>query len=119
LRNKSFKLVGGEEGTVNRLDDFRRVLLEAVDEALLALGDSVRKAIYWHLENRFSIKRDEILDKLGEFNKALEDMLGAGADILLKIMVKRLYVKLNISFEEKPEWNFKDYVEYAKKSVII
>lgn len=99
------------------MDEFRRALLEAVDEGLLALGESVRKAIYWHMEGRFSIKRDEIPDRPGDFAEALKDMLGAGADVLLKFMVRRLYVKLGLNFEEKPGWDFKEYVDEAKKSV--
>lgn len=97
------------------MDDFRRALLEAV--GLLALGDSVRKAIYRHLEDRFSIRRDEIPGRLEEFAEGLRSMLGASADVLLKVTAKRLYAKLGLSFEEKPGWSFEDYVEEAKRNV--
>jgi hypothetical protein len=99
------------------LDDFRRALLEAVDEGFLALGGSVRRALYWHLEDRFSIRRDEIPDRPGEFAEALRDMLGAGAGVLLKVMARRLYEGLGLAFEERPGWGFADYVENAKESV--
>ena len=91
--------------------------MEAVDEGLLALGDAARRAIYWHMENRLSVRRGEIPDKPGRFAEALEDMLGAGAGVLLKFMARRLYAKLGLSFEETPGWGFKDYVENAKKRV--
>ena len=113
MRSKGFSSVGGGE----RLDGFRRALLESVDEGFLALGDSVRRAMYWHLENRFSLKRDEIPDRPGVFAEALRDMLGAGADVLLRIMAKRLYEGLGLAFEERPGWGFADYVENAKESV--
>jgi len=73
--------------------------------------------MYWHLENRFSLKRDEIPDRPGVFAEALRDMLGAGADVLLRIMAKRLYEELGLAFEERPGWGFADYVENAKESV--
>ncbi len=101
------------------MDEFNRALLEAVDEGLLALGESVRQAIYWHLENKYFIKREEIPDKPEKFNEALKTMIGEGANVLLKLMVKRLYNKLGLNFEEKPNWSFKDYVEYAKKNIKI
>jgi len=92
-------------------------LLEAVDEGFLALGESVRQAIYWHLENRFSIRRDEIPDRLKEFMEALKNMFGAGAEILLKVIIKRFYMKLNLTFKDIEGWSFIDYVENAKKSI--
>jgi len=105
-------------GTINK-DDFHQALLEAIDEGFLALGDSVRQAIYWHLENRFSIKRSEIPNKLKEFMEALRNMFGAGAEILLKVIIKRFYMKLNLNFKDIEDWNFIDYVENAKKSIKI
>jgi len=115
LRNKGFNSVWGGV----RLDDFHQALLEAVDEGFLALGDSVRQAIYWHLENRFSIKRNEIPNRLKEFIEALKNIFGEGAEILLKIIIKRFYIKLNLNFKEVENWSFIDYVENAKKSIKI
>jgi len=96
MKHNAFKSSGGGEKTINR-DDFNLALLEAVDEGFLALGESVRQAIYWHLENRFSIKRSEIPNKLKEFMEALRNMFGAGAEILLKVIIKRFYMKLNLT----------------------
>ncbi|MBS7655945.1 hypothetical protein KEJ50_05545 [Candidatus Bathyarchaeota archaeon] len=93
--------------------------MEIIDEALLALGESVRQAIYWHLENKYNLKKDEIINKLNEFDEALKGMLGVGARVLLKIVVKRLYEKLGLKLEEEPKWNFKDYIECAKKKITL
>ena len=108
----------GGEKTINK-DDFNLALLEAVDEGFLALGESVRQAIYWHLENRFSIKRNEIPNRLKEFMEALKNMFGAGAEILLKVIIKRFYIKLNLNFKDVEGWSFIDYVENAKKSIKV
>ena len=92
-------------------------MLEAIDEGFLALGESVRQVIYWRLENRFSLSRGEIPNRLKEFIEALNNMFGAGAEILLKIIIKRLYTKLNLNFKDVENWNFIDYVENAKKLI--
>jgi hypothetical protein len=91
--------------------------LEAIDEGFLALGESVRQALYWHLENHFSLKRDEIPNKPKEFADALKNIFGAGAEVLFKIIVKRLYKKLNLTFEDVKGWSFMDYIENARKSI--
>ncbi|MGC8961940.1 MAG: hypothetical protein ACP5K1_05820, partial [Candidatus Bathyarchaeia archaeon] len=84
------------------LNGFHNALLEAVDEGLLALGSSVRGTIYRYIERRYSIRRDEIPSRPGEFAVALGDMLGAGAKVLLNFMARRLYAKLGLRFEERP-----------------
>ena len=99
----------------NRVDEFRKALLEAVDEGLLALGESVRHAIYWHLEKRGSIRRDEVPDRPEDFVSALEGLFGAGAKILERAMVKHLYSKLGLTFKRVEGWGFLDYIEDAKK----
>ncbi|MBS7657974.1 MAG: hypothetical protein QXL69_00350 [Candidatus Bathyarchaeia archaeon] len=101
------------------MDEFHRALLEAVDEALLALGEPVRNVIYCYMENRFSIKRDEIPDRPSDFAEALKNMLGVGANVLLKLIVKRLYAKFGLNFEEKPGWGFKEYLNEAEKNVRV
>ena len=97
------------------MDEFRKALLEAVDEGLLALGESVRPTIYWHLERRGSIRREEIPDRPGDFASALEGLISAGAKVLEKTIVKRLYSKLGLAFKEVEGYGFLDYVEDAKR----
>jgi hypothetical protein len=117
MKRNAFNSLGGGREAINCLDDFHRALLEAVDEGFLALGVSVRQALYWRLENRFSIKRDEIPNKPKEFAEALKNIFGAGTEILLKIIIKRFYKKLNLTFKDVEDWSFIDYVENAKKSI--
>jgi hypothetical protein len=97
--------------------EFHDVLLEAVDEGLLALGESVRQAIYRHMDRRYSIRREDLPEKADEFAEALRDMLGAASEVLLKYMARRLYAKLKLGYEEKPGWSFLDYVNHARKAV--
>jgi len=41
-------------------DGFNLIMLEAVDEALSFLGESAKRAFYYHLEEKFKIRREEI-----------------------------------------------------------
>ncbi|MEM2865226.1 MAG: hypothetical protein QXR65_08200 [Candidatus Bathyarchaeia archaeon] len=99
------------------LNGFHNALLEAVDEGLLALGRSVRETMYRHMREHYSIGREELPDRPGEFAEALRDMLGAGAEVLLKFMARRFYAKLGLRYEEKSGWSFREYVSHAKSKV--
>jgi len=52
---------------------------------------------------------------LTEFAKALEKIFGPGASYLEKLIVKRLYEKLSLEFENEKAWNFLAHVNKAKK----
>jgi hypothetical protein len=108
---KDMRDAAGEE----RMDEFRSYLLEAVDEVLLNLGESVRHAIYWHLKKIGSIGRDEIPDRPRDFASALEGIFGFGAEVLEGSIVERLYSKLGLKFEEIEGEGFPEYLEEAKR----
>lgn len=95
--------------------DFEKILLVAVEDGLSSLGDSPKQAIFFHLENSFKIRKDKIPTDLTEFSKALEIIFGSGACYLEKLIVKRLYEKLGLEFENEEVWNFLDHVNKAKK----
>jgi len=88
---------------------------EAVHEKLLVLGEIVRDAIYNHIETRHQLKREEIPRRLEVFHKALMGIIGAGAKIIEKLIAKRLYSRLGLSFIEHEDWTLVEYVEDAKK----
>jgi hypothetical protein len=95
--------------------NFERIVLVAVEEGLSSLGDSPKQAIFFHLKNSFEIGKNKIPTNLTEFAKALEEIFGPGAFYLEKLIVKRLYEKLGLEFEEGETWNFLDYVDNAEK----
>ena len=95
-----------------------RVLLEAVDEGLLVPGEIVRAAIYERLERSYQIKRGEIPEKLETFHRALQDLLGGGGKVMEMLIVRNLYRRLGLSFEEHDGWTLVDYVNHAKGAKI-
>lgn len=96
-------------------NNFRKILLEAVEEGLSSLGDSPKQAIFFHLENSFKIEKDNIPANLTEFEKALEKIFGPGASFLEKLILKRLYEKLNLEFESEDTGNFVELLDNVKK----
>jgi len=97
--------------------NFEKNLLEAVDHGLLSLGENPRKAIYFHLKRNFRLQRENIPKETNEFSKALNTIFGPGAKIIEKFILKELYRRLELNFEDKEDFTFADYITEAKKLV--
>ena len=92
---------------------FQELLIEAFDEYLLCLGEFCRKAIYFHLNQQYGIRRIEIPYKIKEFTKALEESYGPGAALIEIGVMKTLYEKSGIInyLIGRDELYFVDYLE--------
>lgn len=101
---------------------FENLLLDAVDEGLACLGESVYRAIYYHLENDFAIKRQDIPCKIEGFADAIEKVFGIGAGLLEIEIMRRLHEKVGGSFRYFPEQRnlvFTEYVKTVKLSYLV
>ena len=98
--------------------DFEKLLLDAVDEGLSALGESSKQAIYFHLEKSFNIKRNEIPERVGAFAQAIESIFGAGAGCLEVLITHRLNDKVGgaLDCDEPKTFSFLEYIAVAKRS---
>lgn len=92
-------------------------MLRAVDDGLLLLGETPRKAIYYHLNEKFQLERKNIPEEIEEFAQALNAIFGSGAELIEKFIVKELYRRLKFNFEEKTNSEFANYVRQAEQSV--
>jgi len=106
----------------NQVKSFNQILLEAIDEALLSLGESVKTSIYFHLDCQFKIKRSEIPTKINGFSCALERIFSAGARSLEILFMKSLHSKLKLECEWSscckwvvPEVTFQEYVRLMRQ----
>ena len=100
-------------------DQLRQALIEVVDQGLLTLGESGRKAIYFHLQNITSVKREDIPDNLEALQKGLEKIFGAGAKMIETSIVRSLYQKLGIQYKEDKNKSFVDTIKDALKAAGI
>jgi hypothetical protein len=100
-------------------DNFDKLLLEAVDEGLSSLGESSKQAIYFHLEKSFSIKKQQIPEKIADFAQAIHRIFGLGANFLEILIIKRLYEKIGVVFElvNAEELALAKYVTVAKRTL--
>ena len=101
---------------------FDDILLEAIDDALMSLGENVKTAVYFYLETSFNIERKEIPERIAEFSDALERIFSLGARHLEVLFMRSLHSKIKL-FCEWPTWckwviadvTFQEYVRLMKQ----
>ena len=95
------------------LDD---LLLKVIDDTMREVfRETGTKVICDFLQNNFHLKREEIAEKPEVFSAGLERLMGSGAPVIKKLILKNLYSKLELKFEEKKDYEFSDYVKELRK----
>jgi hypothetical protein len=111
----------------NSSKSFQQILLEAIDEALASLGENVKTSIYFHLEESFKVRRQDIPYKIDVFSDALERIFGPGARHLEILFIKSLHAKLGVTCKWPvhewplskwivPEMTFQEYVRFIQQN---
>jgi hypothetical protein len=77
----------------------------------------VKQSIYFHIENKFRVPRNEIPENLDQFQGGLEKIFGVGARFIEIMIMKNLYTKINIplSMDRGEQLEFIEYVDAAKQ----
>ena len=109
----------GVQRLATKSQEFDKLLLSAIDEALNSLGESVKQSIYFHIENNFSVTRNEIPKNLAEFQGGLEKIFGTGARFIEILIMKNLHSKIGFPLKmESEQLEFVEYVDVAKESFL-
>jgi len=67
-------------------------IFKIIDRVLTQVfGEEATRLIYRHLENNYSLKRDEIAEKIDVFAKGLEDFLRSGAYVIERKILEDIY----------------------------
>ena len=101
--------------TARSLDD---LLLHCIDEVLAdLLGRRTREAIYDCLERDHSLARSDIPKHMTLFLQLLDETFGKGSRTIWKLIIKRLYEKLEWKFYDNPGYEFIDYIEEIRAKI--
>jgi len=106
----------------NRLDvvekgkDLNSFFAEAVDGTLKQIfKEDGAKVIYEFLENHSRLKLEEVADKPEVFSAILEMLMVSAAHVIEKMILKNLYRRLGLKFEEKSGYEFPDYIRKLRE----
>jgi hypothetical protein len=103
----------GRKQSGSRKDNFEKLLIEAVDTVFASLGDSCKRALYFHLKNCYDISKQEIPQRIEDFDDALEETFGIGAKLIEIEIMRALFTKVQgFSYLTKQEdLSFTKYLE--------
>ena len=90
---------------------------KAVDKVLRQIfGDVATLIIYKHLENHYSLKQDDIVEKIEVFTKGLEELLKSGAFVIETRILEDIYSSFDLTqtLEFKARGNQHDFVSQMK-----
>jgi len=89
---------------------------EAVDDTLKQIfKEDGTKVIYEFLENNARLKLEEVADKPEIFSATLERLMVSAAHVIEKMILKKLYRRLGLKFEEKKGYEFPDYIRELRE----
>jgi len=92
------------------------LLLDAVDETLRHIfKEEGANVIFHYLENKCHLNLRRIAEEPEDFSAGLERILTSAGSVIEKIILKNLYSKLELKFEEKEGYKFSDYVKELKE----
>lgn len=101
---------------------FAVLLLEAIDEALNALGQNVKFSVYFSLEAKFALPKQDIPDRTEDFTDAIRKIFGNAAAPLEILIMKCLNEKIKANCRWVgptwlvPELTLEKYLKLAQLS---
>ena len=94
-------------------DEFREYLIESIEEVL-----SFSEVVLNFLERNTAFKKDKILDDPMVFSRELEDLFGASASGIEKLIIEKLYDKIKRKYVTERGKGFDIYVSEALDSFL-
>ena len=88
------------------------VFNQAVEKSLRGiLGDAAAKAIEDHLQERFSLARQDYFNQVFTFTSAIHSIFERSSGTIERAIAKRFYAKLGLAFTERTAASLVDYVD--------
>ena len=118
------------ESNINlRNEQFNNHLIEAIDETLAGLGESVKNTLYHNLESNFGIPKKDIPLKICDFSSILHKLFGLGASHLEVSFMKNLNEKVQADIKwPKYQWplskwalvdlSFEEYISKIREDFV-
>ena len=97
-------------------DEFRTLLLESIEDTIRGvLGELPLQAVYDSLEKKNQIKRDDIPQRMEDFQNALTRLLGVAAPVMIRMMTRNLYSKFEIPRNQEAGYDLKKHAEICRQ----
>ena len=85
--------------------EFSQILIESIDEAFLTLGENAKSSMYFYLETKFAISKQDIPKRIDDFSDALEQIFGMAALQIEILIMKFLNKRVDCTYKwVGPKW---------------
>jgi|GEM_PF-1890533 len=99
-------------------NNFERLLLDAIDESLNALGETVKATVLFLLRKNFNLQRREMPHNPRRFELAFRKILGKkGSEVVEDLILKNLYTKLGFKHNEFDGEGFCEHLEKVRRMI--
>lgn len=93
-------------------EEFKKLLLQTIDDNLKQIfRETATHIIYQFLENNYSLKREEIPEKLETFMEGLHEFFRSGSHMIGQSILEELHVKLGLKYKGRKDYSFMDYID--------
>ncbi len=99
----------------SKTQQFGEVLLESIDDSLQILGEEPKNAVYQYLSTIQSLEKNDIPDRLEDFQSGLKSALGGAARVVERLILRKLFQKIGSTFKETSEYEFAEHVNEARR----
>jgi len=99
--------------------EFEELFIEAIDQTLSNLGLGVKQAFYSFLEVHYTLSKEDVPNRIGDFVDGMEKIFGTSASLLEVEVMKSLRRKVPsfIYLVESPYLLFEDYSESLRRHI--
>jgi hypothetical protein len=106
-----------DEFIVVEYENWNAFFAKVVDETLKQIfKDEGARAIYEFLKKNAQLKLEDAAENPEVFSASLKRLMVSATQVIEQMILKNLYSKLGIKFEEKEGYEFSDYINEVKKS---
>ena len=101
---------------MDECENWNGFFAEVVDETLKQIfKEEGTKAIYEFFANHAHLKLEEAAEKPEVFSASLESLMVSAARVIEQSILKNLYSRLGLKFEEKQGYEFSDYIRELRR----
>jgi len=94
-----------------------RLISRAFERGLSLIGEEPKVVVYRYLEIRCSIKKEEVGYRLEECESMLDEIFGAGAEIIKRAIARELYSELGLPCQSYTGNTLSECVRQALKKL--
>ncbi len=95
-----------------------QVLVGAIDEALMVIGEPAKKILYFHIENKYLLKPEDIPKKPELFNLALKSLLGAGGVYVEALILKKVCKEFGVEYDTLKDAQFEEAIRAIRQTAL-